>query len=263
MGTREDIADPPGPRSPYPRPWWFAALRFILFLALGGGLFYPVALIQAVLRHTLLTIDRTLTDPRTLLWYLPLMVAGGWALLDMTREGNVLRARRMVESRAPQLGWQRELAAARFKGDRPAEFEALITLGFWLEEEQRYEEATPYLQQALSLARALGNQPLREGRALYGLGMAAFHQGDLDTAEDLFRQRLTIARTAGPRDQLANVYRYLGEFLCAYRDKREEGCQMLAQAQAIYHVLGQAKPEWLDDEQYIRDLRRTYGDESE
>ncbi len=53
-----------------------------------------------------------------------------------------------------------------------------------------------------------------------------------------------------------------GEFLCEYRGKREEGCQMLAQAQAIYHQISQSKSRWLDEEQHMRDLRRKYGDES-
>jgi len=236
-----------------------------LFFFFAGGLFYPVALIQAVVQHTVLTTDRTLIDPRTLVWYLPLMVAGGWALLDMIREGTVLRARRMAERREPpEQHWQRQLAAARAKGDRRAELEALTTIGFWLEEEERFEEATPYLQEALSLARALGNQAFREERALSGLGVAAFKRGDPDTAENLFRECLAVATTldVDRRDEIADGYARVGEFLCEYRDRHEEGCQMLALAQAIYYAIGQAKPRWLDDERHMRDLRRQYGDKS-
>ncbi len=64
------------------------------------------------------------------------------------------------------------------------------------------------------------------------------------------------------RDELADVYRHVGEYLCIYRDKREEGCQMLAQAQAMYHQIGQSSSRWLDDEQRMRELRRQYGDET-
>jgi tetratricopeptide (TPR) repeat protein len=237
----------------------------MLVLALFGGSFYPVVLIQAIVRHTLLTTDRTLVDPRTLLWYIPLMVAGGWAFFDLAREGHVLRARRMAELREPPAQpWQRRLAAARAKGNRQAELEALSGVGFWLEEEDHYEEARPYLQEALALARALGHQPFREERALYGLGLAAFERGDQDTAEDFFRQCVAIATTldAKHRYETADVYAHVGEYLCAYRDKREEGCQLLAQAQAMYHEIGQTRPRWLDDEHHMRDLRRTYGDAS-
>lgn len=264
MGTPENPPEGPARRSPYPRPWWLAIPRLILFFFLAGGLFYPVALIQAIVRHTVLTTDRTLIDPRTLVWYIPLMIAGGWSLVDMVREGRVLRARQLAELREPpERRYGRQLAAARAKNDRQAELKALNTLGSWFEEEARYEEATPYLQEALALARDLGHHPFQEERALYKLGIAAFELGDLDTAEHLLRECLAVATTldGNHRDELADVYAHVGEFLCAYRDKREEGCQMLARAQAIYHELGQSKPRWLDDAQHMRDLRRQYGDE--
>lgn len=265
METSGDTAGAPARRSPYPRPLWLGILRFILLLSFAGGLFYPIALIQAIMRHTLQTTDRTLIDPVTLLWYIPLMGAGVWAVIDLWREGNVLRARRMAELREPlDQYWQRQLVAARAKNDQHAELEALSNLGFWLTEDERYEEATPYLEATLALARALGNQPFREERALYGLGIAAFERGDPDMAEDLLRQALAVATTLDVkhRDELADTYAHVGEFLCAYRDKRAEGCQMLAQAQAMYHEIGQSSSRWLDDEQRMRELRRQYGDET-
>lgn len=264
MGSPGDTTGAPARRSPYPRPWWLTIPRLLLCFFFAGGLFYPVALIQAVVQHTLLTTDRTLIDPRTLLWYLPLMGAGAWALLDMMREGKVLHARRQAALREPiEQYWQRRLVAARAKGDRQAELEALSNMGFWLNEEEHYEEATPYLEATLALARALGSQRFQEERALYGLGVATFNRGDLDTAEDLLRQTLAVARTLDlkHRDEHADVSAHVGEFLCAYRDKREEGCQMLAEAQVIYHELGQTKARWREDEQHMRELRRQYGDE--
>ncbi len=264
MGIPGDTTGAPARRSPYPRPWWLTIPRLILFFVFAGGLFYPVALIQAVVQHTLLTTDRTLIDPRTLLWYLPLMGAGGWALLDMMRERKVLRAQRRAALHEPfEQYWQRQLVAVRAKGDRQAELEALSNIGFWLKADERYEEAKPYLEATLALARALGNQRFQEERALYGLGIAALNRGDLDTAEDLLRQALAVATSLDVkhRDELADVYAHVGEFLCAYRSKREEGGQMLAEAQVIYHELGQAKPRWLEDEQHMRELRRQYGDE--
>lgn len=239
-------------------------LRQVLgWTALLGGPIYLVALIQALVQHTLLTTDRTLIDPRTLLWYIPLMGAGGWALLDLVQEGKFLRARRRAALREPfEQYWQRQLVAARAKGDQQAELGALSNVGFWLIEEERYEEARPYLEATLALARELGNRRFQEERALYGLGVAAFQRGDPDTAEDLLRQSLAVATTLDVKrlDERADIYAHVGEFLCAHRDKREEGCQMLAEAQAIYHALGQAKARWLEDEQHMRELRRQYGD---
>ncbi|MGZ3680953.1 MAG: tetratricopeptide repeat protein, partial [Ktedonobacterales bacterium] len=197
METPGDIAAAPAPQSPYPRAWWLNILRFILVVVfLGGSPVYPVVLIQAIIRHTLLTTDRTLIDPRTLLWYIPMTLAGGWAFLDVLREGKVLHARRMAELREPpDQYWQRKLVAARAKGDQQAELDALGAIGFWLRMRGHYAEATPYLEEALSLARALGNQPFQEERALYGLGLGAFERGDRDTAEDLFRECLAVVTT--------------------------------------------------------------------
>src|SRR5260221_2522200 len=212
MGTPGDTAVAPAPRSPYPRAGWLTIPRLILvFYFLGGSLVYPVVLIQAIVQHTLLTTDRTLIDPRTLLWYIPLTVAGGWTFLDMLREDKVLRARRMAELREPpEQYWQRGLVAARAKGDRQAELEALGAIGFWVNMRGHYDEDTPYLEEALSLARALGDQPFQEERALYGLGLGAFKRGDRDTAEDLFRECLAVAPTLDRRDEIADTYAHVG-----------------------------------------------------
>jgi tetratricopeptide (TPR) repeat protein len=240
---------------------------------LGGSLGYPVVLIQAIVRHTLLTTDRTLIDLRTLAWYIPLTVAGGWAFLDLIREDNALRARRLakrVEEVAEEIRedvvrhWQRRLATAHKKSDRQSELMALRNIAVFLQDGDHYEEAMPYFEETLSLARALGNQPFYEESALYGLGLGAFKRGDPDMAEDLFRQCLAVAAMLGSdrRDAVADAYAHVGEFLCEYRGKREEGCQMLARAQALYHEVGQSRSGWLKDEQQMRDLRRKYGDES-
>src|SRR5262245_16461020 len=102
MGTPGDAAGVPARQSPYPRPWWLSIPRLILmFFFVVGAPLYLVLLIQAIARHTLLATDRTLIDPRTLLWYIPLMVAGGWALVDVWREDNVRHARRMAALREP------------------------------------------------------------------------------------------------------------------------------------------------------------------
>lgn len=266
METPGETAVTPALRSPYPRPWWLSIPRVILvFYFLGGSPLYPVLLIQALVRHTLLTTDRTLIDPGTLLWYIPLTLTGGWAFLDVLREGKALHSRRMAELREPpDQYWQRKLITARAKGDRQSELQAVSNIGFWLHMRDHDDEAAPYLEEALSLARTLGNHPFEEERVLYDLGVGAFKRGDPDTAEDLFRQCLAVVTTLDRdrRYEIAEAYAHIGEFLCQYRGKREEGCQMLAQAQAIYHEIGQSQPRWLDDEQHMRDLRRTYGDES-
>ncbi len=300
MGTPGDTSVVPARRSPYPRPWWLALSR--VFLA-----FFAVALAPylALEPHSF-NIVRTLTDLRTLLWYVPLTGAGGWAFFDLLREQRALRARTTAE-RAQEVRqhlvkhWRRRLATARKKGDRQTELRALRNIavwlqhgdrydeatsygahalyiarilgdqpfyevrnyGIWLPDDARYDEATPYLEATLSLARALGNQPTYEQSALYGLGLGALKRGDPAAAEGLFRQCLAVATTLGTAQPAAVVEAYanVGEFLCEYRGKREEGCQLLAQAQAMYHEIGQTRPGWLDDEERMRDLRRKYGDE--
>jgi tetratricopeptide (TPR) repeat protein len=234
-----------------------------LFFVLAGASFYPVVLIRAIVRHTLTSTDRTLIDPRTLAWFIPLMLAGGWSFVDLMREGKVLRARRMAALREPpEQRWLRSLAAARAKGDQQAELVALSNVGFWLRAGDHYDAAMPYLEEALALARTLGDHPFEEERALYELGVGAFKRGDLDTAESLFRQCLVIVTTLEQRDEIANQYSHIGEFLCEYRGNREEGRPMLARAEAIYRELGQSHPRWRKDEQHMRDLRRQYGDDT-
>jgi tetratricopeptide (TPR) repeat protein len=251
------------PCSPYPRPRWLDIPRIILAFSFLGSPLYPVLLNWALARHTLLTTDRSLLDPRNLLWYVPLTLAGGWAFFDGLREARVLRARARDESRKPiEQYWQRRLAAARAKGDRQAELEALSNVGFWPKADEHYAEAAPHLEETLSLGRTLGNHPFEEERALYGLGMAAFERGDQDAAEELFRQSQDVAKTLDRRDELADVYAHVGELLWEYRGKREEGCQLLAQAQAIYHEIAQSKPPWRAQERHMRDLRRKYGNAS-
>jgi hypothetical protein len=62
-------------------------------------------------------------------------------------------------------------------------------------------------------------------------------------------------------DAVADAYANVGEFLCEYRGKGEEGCQLLEQAQARYREVGQTRPGWLEDKRHMIDLRRKYGDE--
>lgn len=172
--------------------------------------------------------------------------------------------------RKPLERWTRALANAREHGDRAAELNALANMAFWLTHEGRYDEAKPYATEALTLARTLGNHTFEEERALYELGWIAFQQGELDKAEDLCHESVEVANTLpdDKRGELADRLWQVGEILCEYRGKREEGCQMLARAEAIYVEREQAANSkltraWAQERiQTVRDLRRKYGDES-
>lgn len=246
-------AVPPADRQGrYPRPWWLAIVRFLLLISgtIAGPL-YIWAFCNAVLHHTLHTRDRDLLSVTSILEAVLLTAGALWAIRDTAREWIAEDQQRKAERRGPfaaraEQRWRTDLAKARAQGDRRAEGIALGNIGFWLNGQERYAEAGPFLTQALALARAVGDR-FHEERDLCYLAHCAIARGDVDGAEALYRQGLAVALTltreswpfahpddANVLDEVADIYAVLGRFLAEQRDQRPEGRRMLAEAEARY-----------------------------
>lgn len=130
-----------------------------------------------------------------------------WATRDALAEEVVESERRRLrraeravpfEVRAERR-WREALAAARARGDRRGEGQALGNIGFFLLRQERPADAEEYLTQGLVLAREQGDR-FREERDLHGLGMVAEAAGDLDRAETLYRERLAVSHLIAHRE---------------------------------------------------------------
>jgi hypothetical protein len=88
---------------------------------------------------------------------------------------------------------------------------------------------------------------------LSSLALLAESRGDLDQAESLHRQSLTMAIAVEDQVGIADSLKALGRFLLQHDRNREEGCNMLEQAIVLYHQMN------LPDEQKTRALARDLG----
>jgi hypothetical protein len=133
------------------------------------------------------------------------------------------------------------------------------------------------LEQALAAAKEIGDH-FREERALWGLAWCAAAREDLDQTEAFLRQSLAVALTLEPEnmpvpsldaalDTLdAQAYRLavVGEFLAEKRGKRQEACQMFAQAELRYREMATherirgLQRRYRRDWQRMRDLQQRY-----
>lgn len=91
---------------------------------------------------------------------------------------------------------QRDVAAARERGDRPRESRALGNLGLSYHALGDYAEAMECQQRALELARANGDKRA-EAAALGNAGLAALELRRFDQAEASFQQSVALARELG------------------------------------------------------------------
>ncbi len=243
---------PTGRRGRYPRPWWQAGPRFVLLLAgTQAGILYIWAVGNAAIHHTLHGRDRSLLSLTIILPAVLLTAGGLWAIRDMARERIAEEHERKALRRVPfaaraEQRWRTDLDKARAQGDRRAEEIALGNIGFFLNRQERYVEAEPYLTQALALARTVGDR-FREERDLCDLARCAIARGDADGAEALYREGLAVALKltreslpfahpddADVLDEVADTYAVVGSFLVEQRGQGLEGRRMLAEAEARY-----------------------------
>jgi tetratricopeptide (TPR) repeat protein len=138
---------------------------------------------------------------------------------------------------AAEQAYQEALTIRRELTDRKGEGAVLAALGQVARARGQLEAAEGYYQQALAIDRE--EQDRRgEGVDLYSLALIAEAHGDLERAEALQRESLGIAREVQDGVGIADSCTYLGEFLITRRDKREEGCGMLAEAARLYEQMG-------------------------
>lgn len=275
---------PPAKKVPYPRRGWVAILRGLLLLLLFAGPLYVGLFCQALIRHTLHTIDRGLLDPPGMALCAVATVGSIWALYDSVKEWRFQERQKRAKPRIPfavetENAWRQKLAEARASNDRGAEVKALSNVGFWLMRQDRHAEAEPVLRDALTLARQLNNR-YEEERVLTYLAHCARARGDLETAERLYRESLTISLALmpadmpytyhlGPLEEAAESYEVLGRLLAEQPGRRVEGCQMLARAEARYRAMATREQKRflrrhdIAHADELRDLRRSLGDESD
>jgi tetratricopeptide (TPR) repeat protein len=105
---------------------------------------------------------------------------------------------------------QQALTTARATGDQTDELAALVGLGAIHRLLGRHAQAADYYRQALHLARTISNRT-GEMNALHGLGEIHRLQGRYTQAADHYRQALHLARTIGNRAGEMNALHGLGE----------------------------------------------------
>jgi tetratricopeptide (TPR) repeat protein len=154
---------------------------------------------------------------------------------DLTSLGRIAQQRGRLEE-AKQYYLQ-SLAIAREVQDRRGEGVVLSSLGHIAQQRGRLEEAEQYYLQSLAIDREVQDRR-GEGVDLYRLALVAEARGDLDRAEALHRESLAIGIAVHNGQDIADSYAYLGQFLITKRSKREEGCQMLAEAARLYDEMG-------------------------
>lgn len=97
---------------------------------------------------------------------------------------------------SPRKMGEAAVAAARSRGDRPAEATALTDLGIIVLSEGDPRTAVGLFEPALAIARELGDLD-READILGNLGMAMMYLQQPDRARQLFEQELAHARSRG------------------------------------------------------------------
>lgn len=128
------------------------------------------------------------------------------------------------------------LAAARLLGDRHAE--AAHLLGMWETSVLivEYQHVIDYAQQALSIARQIGDLPLL-AQALRVCGDAAGDRGNLEEAQTYYEQSLVLYRKVGDQRGTATILEALSVVALSRRDNAAAQTY-LEQSLALYRTIG-------------------------
>jgi tetratricopeptide (TPR) repeat protein len=105
------------------------------------------------------------------------------------------------------------------------------------ESREYFGEAEEHFRESLKTFREVGDRQ-DEGVVLFQLAMLAERKGNQWRAEILLRGSLAIANEMQDGQGIADTCAHLGEFLISRRGKREEGCEMLAEAVRWYDQMG-------------------------
>ncbi|MFN8590183.1 MAG: LuxR C-terminal-related transcriptional regulator [Thermomicrobiales bacterium] len=139
------------------------------------------------------------------------------------------------------------LALAREHGDTLWETGALHLLGLGALNQERYDEATPLIEKAMTAYQRLGNEGGVHS-SHYCLGVIAYGKGDLDTAADHFETALAWRRDRGSVVILAVHLIPLGLVACEEGDHRAAAA-LLAEAHICWEQAGcrnrELLAEWL------------------
>jgi predicted ATPase/DNA-binding SARP family transcriptional activator len=142
---------------------------------------------------------------------------------------------------------ERALAIRRQLGQPELVANALMNLGYTLNQMEEFEQARSYLEEGLSLAYAtdqdkmepLGNQ---DGMGLLSnLGISLFFLGDVDGAEDVLRRELELERREHKPEWETGTLYCLGRIAQARGDSaaaRDLFCQSLRLSRALGYTLG-------------------------
>jgi tetratricopeptide (TPR) repeat protein len=124
---------------------------------------------------------------------------------------------------------EQALAIAREVGDRFAEGGGLTYLGQVALRRGQFEAAEGYLQQALPVLRE-SDDHLYEAQAFCSLSRVAEAAGDLVSAETMCRRSLALATDQDLGPEIAQAQFALGMLLAKRLERPAEGCPLLREA---------------------------------
>lgn len=128
------------------------------------------------------------------------------------------------------------LEAARRLGDRRAEATHLLGLCAMSGRIKEYQQQIDYVQQALSIARQMNDQPMMaQSFNLYG--NATRDRMDFEEAQAYYEQSLALYRTIGDRKGIAEILNNLG-VLAIHRRNNEAAQDYLEQSLIHYRAIG-------------------------
>lgn len=219
-------------------PWGLAAARRRAFWTRRRAERLRLARLQLAYGELLLTLGQTREAERYFRRSLAIQRRAGderGAAIALSYLGDILLQR--GDLAGAQANFERFLQIMRQVGDQREEGVALAALGDLLVQQGDVAGAQANYERYLQIMRQVGDRQ-QEGVALYKLALILEKNGDLDQAEDYHRKSLAIAIGVQATQDIADSYAYLGAFLIEQRNKREEGCGMLAEAARRYDAMG-------------------------
>jgi DNA-binding CsgD family transcriptional regulator/tetratricopeptide (TPR) repeat protein len=159
---------------------------------------------------------------------------------------------------------ERSLALAREVGDTNREGATLVNLGYVALLQGNYERATTLSEEALAVARKLGNAGVEIlPEALVNLGLAALDQGDHERATVSFKEGLALAQEVGIKASVINALEAMAT-LAGTLGEAPRAAHLWGAAQAAREATGIALPpgERALHEPYLASARSQLGEEA-